>query len=332
MEPAVKLARADWSPALVTALSAVATGSRLATKDYFFSDRHCYFAHYTSADTIKKVLDSRGFYMRNSRLMNDHSEVSHGFQTVLTALRNTKGGSEYQAAWTSLDGALAGRLEQLIARSAGTVIENCFITSVSEHREPADEDGLLSMWRAYGAGDLRVALVASPRGLAPMAEAGVFLTPCLYGDVPDVGRELASKAAALCQHANAFRDLPPTLIEQLAISDAVNFAVSIKHPGFAEEREWRFVYVTDFPSPEMDSRREAVVWGGIPQVVYKLPILLPCDEGWTPDRLSLQRIILGPCAESKTVLNGLAQLLGDYGFDKAGEIVRASSIPYRQRM
>ena len=165
-----------------------------------------------------------------------------------------------------------------------------------------------------------------------MAEAGVFLTPCLYGDVPDVGEELGCKATAIRDHAQAFRDLAPALIEQFAISDAVNFAVSIKHPGFAEEREWRFVYVTDFPSPAMDARREAVVWGGIPQIVFKLPIVLPCDDGWTSDRLSLERIILGPCAESKTVRSGLAQLLGDYGFDNSIELVRASSIPYRQRM
>src|SRR5262245_5396213 len=52
----------------------------------------------------------------------------------------------------------------------------------------------------------------------------------------------------------------------------------------------------------------------------KLPILLPRDEGWTPDRLSLERIIPGPCAESKTVRSGLVQLLEDYGFDNANEI------------
>jgi hypothetical protein len=82
----------------------------------------------------------------------------------------------------------------------------------------------------------------------------------------------------------------------------------------------------------MDARCEAVVWGGIPQVVYKLPILLPCDDGWTADGLSLERIIVGPCAESRTVRSGLAQLLGDYGFGDARHIVRASTIPYRQRM
>jgi hypothetical protein len=325
------IAHADWSPELLSALAAIRAGSRQAARERFFSDHSRFFAHYTSADTVKKVLDSRGFYMRNSRLMNDHSEVSHGFQMVLTAVSETGGGSQYKAAWSSVEPRLGERLPQLIAESAGKVMDDCFIISVSEHLA-ADDDGLLSMWRAYGTGDLRVALVARPGAVAPMAEAGVFLTACLYGDVHDVGRELGGKAAVLSRHAGAFRDLSPALIEQLALGDAVNFAVSIKHPGFAEEREWRFVYVTDFPSPEMNARREAVVWGGIPQVVYKLPIILPCDAGWTPDRLSLERIILGPCAESRTVRRGLVQLLGDYSFDNAEDIVRASSIPYRQKM
>ena len=82
----------------------------------------------------------------------------------------------------------------------------------------------------------------------------------------------------------------------------------------------------------MDARREAVVWGGIPQIVFKLPIVLQCDDGWTSDKLSLERIIWAPARKSKTVRNGLAQLLGDYGFDNSIELVRASSIPYRQRM
>ena len=301
-------------------------------RERFFSDAHSHFAHYTSADTIKKVLDSRGFYMRNSRLMNDHSEVSHGFQTLLDALESTAGGAEYRAAWASLSSDLGNHLNELISRSAQNVIDHCFIISVSEHREPDNQDGLLSMWRAYGTGELRVALVAKPGGLVPMAEAGVFLTPCLYGRVSEVGRELGHKAAALCRHAGAFQDLSPSFNERLAISDAVNFAVSIKHAGFAEEQEWRFVYVADFPSSGMDARGEAVVWAGIPQIVYKLPILLPDDEGWTPDRLSLRRIILGPCAESKTVRRGLVQLLADYGFRNADDMVRASGIPYRQRM
>ena len=143
----MELARADWPPVLLDALSAISAGGRIEARDRFFADPNCHFAHYTSADTVKKVLDSRGFYMRNSRLMNDHSEVFHGFQTVLTALKTTRGGADYQAAWASLNAGIGKRLDELIARSARTVMDNCFIISVSAHREPEDQDGLLSMWR-----------------------------------------------------------------------------------------------------------------------------------------------------------------------------------------
>ena len=325
------IAHADWSLELLSALAAIRAGSRKAARERFFSDHNRLFAHYTSADTVKKVLDSRGFYMRNSRLMNDHSEVSHGFQMVLTAVSETGGGSQYKAAWSSVEPRLGERLPQLIAESAGKVMDDCFIISVSEHlgggrrRSPVHVAG---PWHRRPLGrNCRKAWHRCADGGGRSFLDGVPLRRCSRRRQGAWGQ-----AAALCRHAGTFRDLSPELIEQLALADAVNFAVSIKHPGFAEEREWRFVYMTDFPSPEMNARREAVVWGGIPQIVSRLPIILPCDAGWTPDRLSLERIILGPCAESRTVRRGLVQLLGDYSFDNAEDIVRASSIPYRQKM
>jgi hypothetical protein len=82
----------------------------------------------------------------------------------------------------------------------------------------------------------------------------------------------------------------------------------------------------------MSARREAVVWGGIPQIVYKLPIVLPCDTDWSPSKMSLVKIILGPCAEAATIRRGLVQVLQDYRFADAEDCVYASEIPYRQRM
>lgn len=48
----------------------------------------------------------------------------------------------------------------------------------------------------------------------------------------------------------------------------------------------------------------------------------------------LNRLVgLKPEADSqRTVRRGVVQMLGDYGFDNAEDIVRASSIPYRQKM
>ncbi|MGE0501785.1 MAG: DUF2971 domain-containing protein [Rhizobiaceae bacterium] len=313
-------------------IQAIVVAGSNADKGEILRRRSAFFAHYTSADTLKKIADARGFYLRNTRLMNDHSEVWHGFGTVLDAMKQTTGGVQYLSAWGKIDPSVEERLPSLVESAAQLVIPNCYILSVCEHIEPDDNNGLLSMWRAYGDGEVRVAVLARPALVAPMATQGVFLTPVIYGDVAKVGTELEAKASALLSHRSVFAGFEPDWLLHLALGVTTNLAVAVKHPGFAEEREWRFVYMPNFPSAEMLSRREAVVWGGTPQIVYRMPIGLPCDPDFDPARLFLERIVLGPCHEQNTVRAGLVAMLERFGFQNAEDLVTASSIPFRRRM
>ena len=221
--------------------------------------------------------------------------------------------------------------EWVLKGGAAEIAHNCFVFSLCQHREPEDREGKLSMWRAYGSGDIRVAVIAKTIPALQFAQ-GVLPTPVLYGDRDMVRRELEAKAQLVDDQISALRSLPPDLAAAQAARLLINMAVAIKHPGFCEEQEWRFVYLPITPSQQMEAQRQGVVFGGVPQVVYKMPITLPKDEGYDPTANFFQKIILGPCAESETVRAGLVALLAGYGFNNPDPLVTKCGIPYRPRM
>src|SRR5262249_53962415 len=71
--------------------------------------------------------------------------------------------------------------------------------------------------------------------------------------------------------------------------------VCLKHEGFLEEREWRAIYSPGlFPSDLMEFSTKVI--GGVPQIVYKLPL----DKTHAPILADLDfshifdRLIIGP--------------------------------------
>ncbi len=69
----------------------------------------------------------------------------------------------------------------------------------------------------------------------------------------------------------------------------------LKHEGFREEREWRALYIPKFQmSPLMESSTEVV--GGVPQLVYKIPLDAKVSPALAAIDLSqmFDRLIIGP--------------------------------------
>jgi hypothetical protein len=288
-----------------------------------------FFAHYTSAEACKAILDGKSFLMRNTRLMNDHSEVRHGLEIVAKAL-SRQAGREYLDQCDKLVPGSHVTIFRAFDEARNKIQNEVFILSLSAHREPADRNGRLSMWRAYGDGDIRVALIGRPLQVLTGIDRGILAAPVVYGDLAEVEREIRFKAELLDRHHDTLK--PATDLEKTLFGLLVNLAVSIKHDGFSEEQEWRLSYMPQFASPGVERTRSALVLGGIPQVVYRIPFILPGDEGYQPDRLMLEKAILGPCPEPETVRAGLVELLRSKGFQNADQLVFSSSIPYRRRM
>ena len=113
--------------------------------------------HYTSAATALSILKNKEIWMRNTRCMNDFSEVRYGL-VLFTRFR--KKPEEYallKKAW----GKKAGVFEKAFFRAIQAFDEwsnSTYICCFSEQEAEEDQLGRLSMWRGYGT-DCGVAMV-----------------------------------------------------------------------------------------------------------------------------------------------------------------------------
>jgi hypothetical protein len=104
----------------------------------------------------------------------------------------------------------------------------------------------------------------------------------------------------------------------------------IKHEGFHEEREWRVIYTPKrAQSPLIIPSTEVI--GGVPQIVYQLPL----DRSSSPDLADLDlatmfdRLIVGPSPYPWAMYEGFVDALTKIGVSDAVNRVYASEIPLR---
>lgn len=299
-----------------------------------FNKSNKLLAYYTTADTAYKIMQKKEIWMRNVTVMNDYQEVKYGIQKINSIfLRN-----EYQEKTTlyKVGQRLYNVLQEFTDENGNAIFEdvlkqyfieqtsweyNAYISCFTEH--DTDEDGLgrLSMWRAYG-GDNGVALVFNPQKYAENLEEKykIFLTPVAY--LTD--EELATEVEELAVNININKDFlhevkqryPPILHNWLMA--VLRFAiVSIKHPGFKEEKEWRLV------GHGYDLACETEVIRGVIQPVHKLEI--------SNLREMLHHIIIGPTQYENVIFKGFEKILKDkYDLLKPDKLIISSRIPYRK--
>jgi hypothetical protein len=104
----------------------------------------------------------------------------------------------------------------------------------------------------------------------------------------------------------------------------------LKHEGFKEEREWRAIY-----SPKQRSslfmKSSTKVVGGVPQVVYEIPI----DATAAPVAADLDiaamfdRLIIGPSPYPLAMSEAYKKVLSDSGVADVESKIYASLIPIR---
>lgn len=116
------------------------------------------------------------------------------------------------------------------------------------------------------------------------------------------------------------------------VTNALHFAIlSLKHPGFREEREWRVIHSPSLmPSPRIRYDIETI--NGVPQRVYKLPLMNFPEEGLIGATLPelIEEIIIGPTATPWPIYEALASKLEAKGMQDAWRRVRISNIPLRR--
>lgn len=296
-------------------------------------EKNLRFVHYTSAAVAHEIIEKKKVWMRQASCMNDYLEIEHGLDCVAAAYRGDHG----QRLKAFLDGKFPGisqEIEKKYDEIQPKLRFETYITCLSEHAgegfEEEDKYGRLSMWRAYGRGT-GVALVMDQSALwETTTQLGIFTTPVAYLDDVSFAEQMGILATNLEANADFLASIGRDVVRDSVVNAFATAAVSTKHPGFKEEREWRVVQMatTGFPCP---LEKPIKVISGAPQQVLLIDL-----AGQAPTSMPsltvpslLDRLIIGPTAFPIPQHRAFGRALWEAGIaDPWGKIV-VSHLPLR---
>jgi len=293
------------------------------------ADSHRRFVYYTTAETAFRILKNREIWMRNTATMNDYLEVEHGFECLNAAYKSESGKLFRQAVDTHYPDLTNEVVTDFNSWLPGLRGET-YITCVSEHLDSEDQNGRLSMWRAYG-GNAGIALVLKPAVMFLENDSlGISANPVAYFSQSDVELEFQRIAARVRENATEVLALGRERASMILLNMFRSAALCTKHPGFSEELEWRVVAnPLMFRSSVLTQSVEVI--HGIPQIVQKINLTNRPEDGLLGLELSeiLDRVIIGPCAYSDVVRKALYQLLVACNVAEPEHRLYMSDIPLR---
>jgi hypothetical protein len=287
------------------------------------------FVYYTSAEVALSMLRNSEIWLRNALLMNDFSEIGHGYACLQSAYAGEAGTTLKRALEKAYDG-LSSEVETLFNDLVPTLYGDTYLMCLSEHCADEDMYGRLSMWRAYG-GTTGVAVVINGAVMHSASDAtGAYSSPVLYADREAFAAELLQVARSLDDETEFLRGIGREAVKN-AIFEMLRFAaLCTKHPGFKEELEWRVIASPAMYSPPR-LRSAIEVVRGVPQKVLKIQLEDAPDEGLVGLSLPvlLDRIIVGPCAFPSITAMSFVEVLREIGVDRAGDRVTIADMPLR---
>jgi hypothetical protein len=288
------------------------------------------FVHYTSADALLKILQSGEVWFRNSSMMNDFSEVEYGLQRLRLAWGSDAGVELRRMLEESHPGVIR-RLTDYHNGWQPQYTKQTYLFSVSEHLESENNLGRLSMWREY-ARNSGVALVLRTDAFNSETQLlKAYTVPVMYADQSDFLRNFEKIRDSLRDNAVEFSRLSPEKLFSSLFQVFRFITLSTKHPGFAEELEWRVVYNPTMESSPYFTER-IVSLGGVPQKIFALGLE---EIGDAEEELDLSlnalvdRVIIGPTEYQETIGEAVVRAMGDAGVSDAESKVTYSNIPVR---
>ena len=270
--------------------------------------------HYTDVVGLIGIVTSGTVWASNLRFMNDARELDHASRLMLDVLDMTRERADQPAQHAVID-AIEGNLR------SGVGYPEFYSVSFS-----ADGD-LLGQWRGYGSAGGGYAIGFDPQGLrcpeTRYPQPARFVNRIIYDKSYQV-EILRGVADAMLE---LFKDLAATEPETTeararlfsALGEVAGYVFSFKDPAWAEEREWRAVYVV--PHGEHDGVRFRPS-GGVAVPFVTLP--MGTDPG---GRLPIRRVVQGPAMEPDVSTRSLELLLAGNGYVDT-EIV-TSAVPLR---
>ncbi len=289
-------------------------------------------AHYTSLDSIEKILRSGEFWLSNPLYMNDWEELRFGMHAGAQALRGSqllKDACETPAAHD----ALLSRFDRLFADFDNTHALDVYVLCLSAH-EIEDTDGVLSMWRGYGAQGNGAALILDSAAFPKHDGLPLTLGRVMYATQADriswLNNKVSALAAAISDHPKTVQNMDSAA--QYLFQRLKKFALFTKHRGFAEEREWRVVYAmqNDVNQALSTSLGYLLTGKGVePKLKLKIAELRPGSSSGSELPPLISQVLLGPSQSTTLAQASIRRMLLLIGHEQLCARLVASGIPFR---
>jgi Protein of unknown function (DUF2971) len=292
------------------------------------------FVHYTSAKAAFGIIKSKCIWMRNVTAMSDFSEVQIGMSFLKEALYGNDG-KGLKALTEAVDGCAMGATTealQILEKSRADIRFNTYLACISEHDKEEDQHGRLSMWRAFGTTEVRVAIVLKfPYSLLRAGVFNLVVSPVAYFGKEQVEAELYRIVQNIQDNLDFLRSAGRERVARAIYAMFAAAVTCVKHKGFSEEREWRLIYApVRLHSPLIQPSTEEI--GGIPERIYKIPLdanLPGAPEGLK--QLDLARLfhhlIIGPARYPFSMFEAFREALQNAGVPEPR--IEPSGIPIR---
>lgn len=197
------------------------------------SDYSSRIIHYTSTEVLKNILRGNSLWFGAISQMNDTAECDHFLEHVLKNSSMLLGDVDPTG------------LEQIIAQISPAIRHQTFISSWCEYFD-AEPNGKLSMWREYAEDATGLGLVVDSSQMQPSSLTAKNVGFHLYSTKVQYVRD--NRVVA---HANdSLRRIASLPEHEGALTNKIQLAALIlgkapcvKHDGFAEEEEVRFLYM-----------------------------------------------------------------------------------------
>lgn len=297
-----------------------------------FPQKRPLLAHYTSIATLEGIMVNDELWFSNPLFMNDLDELRFGINESASVIRQSQEIKEScgsQERYEIFQNAFESVLGVFSNEHAFDIYVLCF----SEHEEGKD-DGLLSMWRGYGGNGSGAAIIFDSQKLKENDESPFIVSKVVYASAKDRVRWIHEKClefSAILKKTNVPDDkLYITvwhLFERMKI-----FSIFTKHAGFAEEREWRAVYMRERDTNQkfIEMLHYAIGRSGVEP---KLKLKVKPVEGLMTDEFSLEKIvnkiILGPGISSPLAANAVKRMLEKIGKAEIAKKLTYSTTPFR---
>lgn len=286
------------------------------------------FSHYTSARVALSIIENKTIWLNNVQYMNDYTEVKLG-NFLLTDFYNQDTGKELRSVLEDISSGCRQDVEPNYNRILSK-LRNTYAFCLTEHIEDEDKLGRLSMWRAYAPKNGVAIVFNSDVFLEAVCNTKAMTIPMFYFDK----REFAAAVNEFTDRINREKeklknsvDFKEQILDKFLIT-----ALSLKHKGFREEREWRILYndaVSQSLYPEIVKESIELI-NGVPRIIKKLKFSEICFKNRIFNMNELiNKIIIGPDANPEQLKEIFIKTLTKNGVSDADKKVECSNIPIR---